>query len=424
MTAALALIALLAVVAALAALRDSFAVRRDLRRLTERIARGDAESVVSIGVDSFGAADELASRIGSLRVNLARALSASEWQQTILRHILNGIGEGVLAIDDERRVVLANRRFTDLFGISSGFSGRPLNEVIRYAAVFEGFDGALTGTESIRRFAVPGAGGERRVEMRAFALPSQSPAAAALFIDVTDLERLEQMRRDFIADFTHEARTPLAALRSAVDTYEVGSEQMSVEEDHQLRRIMLRQTLRLQRLVDDLAELSSIESGDVRLERGSVDLRRLVDDLAEDFADRAAQKRQQITVEGRACALGDALRLQQAFSNLIDNAIKYGAEESTVDIDILPGGDAAVVRITDHGEGIAPEERDRVFRRFYRVDKSRSQDIAGAGLGLAITKHLVQRMGGSITVTSEVGGGSTFEVSLPIDNARRRETAG
>jgi two-component system phosphate regulon sensor histidine kinase PhoR len=347
------------------------------------------------------------------RAELQSKYEAAESQRATFVDIINSLGEGLLAIDRERRVVLANRRFTDLLRAEDA-AGKPLHEVVRIASVFDAFDAALDGSESTERFSTRVGVVERRIELRAFPVPSDDIAAVALFIDVTLLERLEQIRRDFIADFSHEARTPLTAMRSAVDSFELGAEHMTAEEDQQLRRIMSRQLRRLERLVDDLSELSRIESGDLPLERGQIDLRAMISELAEDFADRASEKDLQFAIRGESVrVVADSMRIQQAFSNLIDNAIKYGGTQSTIDIDIHASNDRAVVRITDHGEGVAPEEKERIFRRFYRVDKSRSQDIAGTGLGLAITKHLVLLHRGTIDVESEPGKGATFVVSLP-----------
>lgn len=341
---------------------------------------------------------------------LLRVAANSELEA--LRAILNGVGEGLLAVDVERRVVLANRRFTEMLGSTGESVGKPLREVIRAAAVFHALDAAMAGNDATERFTVPAGAAERRIEIRALPLPSEQIAAVALFIDVTQLERLEQIRRNFISDFTHEVRTPLAGLASAVESYELGHP--SAEDEQHLRRIMTRQLRRLQRLVDDLAELSRIEAGDLTLERRDLDLCALLQELCEEFAERAAQKRLQLRVRGddvHICA--DAVRIQQAFSNLLDNAIKYGGENNAIDIRLEESDGMATVRISDHGEGIAAEEREKIFRRFYRVDKSRSQDVAGTGLGLAITKHLVLLHRGTIDVESEPGRGSTFIVRLP-----------
>ena len=370
----------------------------DVHRLVERLDRADPQALASLDIDSFGDLDGIASRVYRIRSELERRIAAAEWQQTMLQHILNGMGEGVLA----------NRRFIESFALDAGFTGRPLAEVVRHAAIFDGFDRALSGSGSAERLTMR----DRTFEMRAFPLPSRDIAAVALFIDVTRVEELEQMRREFIADFSHEARTPLAALRSAVDTFESGH--VRAEDDEQLRRIMARQIGRLERLVADLAELSQIEAGDLKLARAEVDLRRLVDDVCEDFAAHAAQKRLRFVVSGTGARVdADPMRIQQALANLFDNAIKYGGSSSTIDVEVGEGRDAATIRITDHGEGIPPSERDRIFRRFYRVDKSRSQLVAGTGLGLAIAKQLVLLHRGTIDVESEPGHGATFVVTLP-----------
>lgn len=351
----------------------------------------------------------------TLERDTADRISRLTSEISAVREIFNGVGEGVLALDAKGRVVLANRRFREMFHVEGPIEQRPFGELVRNTAVFEACDAALRGRDAIDRFSVPNGMGDKRVEVRAIPLTSEQIAAVAVFIDVTQLETLEQIRRDFISDFSHEVRTPLAGLSTAVESYDLAGRSMTVDEDQQLRRIMARQLTRLQRLVSDLSELSRIEAGDLTLELQRVDLRALIDDLCEDFADRAAQNRVRFVVSGASVATrADVVRLEQAFSNLIDNALKYGGSDATIDISVTAEDGSAVVRITDHGEGVQYAERERIFNRFYRVDKSRSQDVAGTGLGLAITKHLILLHGGSIEVESEHGAGSTFVVRLPI----------
>jgi signal transduction histidine kinase len=389
--------------------------RVDIRRLSDRLGRPDAEASASLDVDSFGALDEIASRFYRSRTELARQLAAAEFQNALLQQIMNGMGEGVLAIDRQRRVVLANRRFAEMFTLQPGFVGQPLASVLRNESILSGLDEALADrADSASRFAIRSGIEERKIEMRAFPLPSHDLAAVALFIDVTHVERLEELRREFIADFSHEVRTPLAALKSAVETFALDRGVLTEDQQVQLRRIMSRQLARLERLAQDLSELSHIEAGDLSLERTDIDLRRLIEDLCEDFRERASAKKLRFVITGDVAHVhGDAMRLQQAFANLLDNAIKYGGEDASIDIDISSTTDRGIVRITDHGEGIPAEERDRIFRRFYRIDKSRSQEIAGSGLGLAITKHLILQHRGNIEVEGAAGGGAAFVVTLP-----------
>ena len=417
------MIALIIIAVVATAIAIAFALlwtrtRADIARLSDRLGRPDGEASASLDVDSFGALDEIASRFYRSRTELSRQLSAAEFQNALLQQIMNGMGEGVLAIDRQRRVVLANRRFAAMFNLQAGFVGQPLASVLRNESILSGFDDALDRgaerTDSASRFSIRSGIEERKIEMRAFPLPSHDLAAVALFIDVTHVERLEELRREFIADFSHEVRTPLAALKSAVETFEFDQNLLTEEQESQLRRIMSRQLARLERLAQDLSELSHIEAGDLSLEKAEIELRRLVEDLCEDFRDRASQKNLAFVITGNGVRIhGDAMRLQQAFANLLDNAIKYGGEGTSIDIDVSSSHDRGIVRIADHGEGIPPEERDRIFRRFYRIDKSRSQEIAGSGLGLAITKHLILQHRGNIEVEGGMGGGATFVVTLP-----------
>ncbi len=222
------------------------------------------------------------------REELASRLEALERKRAADLQMLDGLGEALLAVDRNRRIAIANRRFAELFGQSESVVGKPLGDVLRVSHVFQAFDRALAGEESIESFSVFSGVVERKIEMRALPLPSDEIAAVALFIDVTAIERLEQIRRNFISDFSHEVRTPLAGLRSAVETFETNAAHLSEEDDHHLRRIMTRQLRRLERLVDDLAELSRIESGDLSLDLRSVNLRKLVDDVCDDFSEQTA----------------------------------------------------------------------------------------------------------------------------------------
>src|SRR5258708_33329594 len=198
--------------------------RYDIRRLSDRLGRPDAEAVASLDVDSFGAVDEIASRFYRSRADLARQLSSAEFQNALLQQIMNGMGEGVLAIDRQRRVVLANRRFAAMFNLQAGFVGQPLAAVLRNESILSGFDDALDRAadpaDSASRFSIRSGIEERKIEMRAFPLPSHDLAAVALFIDVTHVERLQELRREFLAAFSHEGRTPPAALKSPVQTFE------------------------------------------------------------------------------------------------------------------------------------------------------------------------------------------------------------
>ncbi len=388
---------------------------RSLEILTERarsIARGDfTRSMVAEHLaPEF---EELAHALEEWKFALHEEQNSFEQQRDALSQILDGIGEGLVAINRRKRVVLANRRLADLFGIEGTLIGKSFLELIRSQSLLAAFDRALAGEESTDRATMVVKGMPRQIEMRVFPISTTSEiAAVALFIDVTRIEQLERIRRDFIADFSHEVRTPLAGIRSAVETFEAGDLQPS-QEDH-LKKIIARQVSRLEKLVDEVGELKQIEAGEIQLTLEPVRLHHLLEELADDFSESAASRRVRITVsDGEAVALADAQKIQQVFANLIDNALKHGSRGGAIRLEVSEDDDVAVVRIIDFGDGIPLEEQERIFNRLYRIDRSRSQEVRGTGLGLAITRHLVELHGGSIRVASQPGKGATFEVRLP-----------
>jgi two-component system phosphate regulon sensor histidine kinase PhoR len=270
-------------------------------------------------------------------------------------------------------------------------------------------DRALSGEASTDRVTSGGGAAERLIEVRAFPVEaSPEIAAVALFIDVTTIERLQRIRRDFLDDFSHEVRTPLAGLRSASETLEHGG--LTREQEVQLRSVMHRQIGRIERLVTDLSELNRIESGQLVLQRRGVGLHQMLSELCEELSERVGSI--EFRIEGDATAFVDPPRAQQIFSNLLDNACKHGGS-GEVTVEIAAGRAEATVKVSDRGPGIPPAEIERIFHRFYRVDRSRSQP--GTGLGLAIARHLAVAHGGDIRAYNRPDGGATFEVRLPAE---------
>lgn len=371
-----------------------WAIRRasSLNELTERTRRA-----VRITDRTYhGELDDLARAIEELRTALLRQREALHSHRAAMDEIVAALGEGLLAITPEGRVSFANRRVGEMFTVPGSIVGKSVLEVVRKQSVADALTRALHGEASTDRVTFA----DRQIEIRAFpALASPDIAAVALFIDVTRIERLQRVRKDFLDDFSHEVRTPLAGLRSAAETFEHGG--LKPEDEQQLRNVMQRQIARIERLVGDLSELNQIESGELVLQRRKVHLRDLMVELCEDFGGR---------VEGDAVAYIDPARAQQIFTNLLDNARKHGGD-GIVSVELTTEGGEAVARVSDQGPGIPDHELERIFHRFYRVDRSRSQP--GTGLGLAIAKHLAAAQGGSIRAYNRAEGGATFEVRLP-----------
>jgi signal transduction histidine kinase len=314
-----------------------------------------------------------------------------------------------MAVNARRRVVFANSRVAEMFGSATPLAGRSVLEVVRKQAVVEAIEGALNGRATVGRVVASHGAEPRPIEIRAVPVTSSSEiAAVALFIDVSDLERLQRIRRNFLDDFSHEVRTPLAGLRSAAETLSAGG--LTAEHEAAMRQVMSRQIHRIERLVRDISELNRIEAGELVLERRPIDLRDIAVDLRDEFLER--QSGAQIIVRGdRAPATADPVRVHQIVANLLDNALKHGGSEVIIETGLA--GSEAFVRVLDDGPGIPPGEIDRIFNRFYRVDRSRSQEVPGLGLGLAIVKHLAVLHAGSIRAQNREEGGALFELRLP-----------
>jgi two-component system, OmpR family, phosphate regulon sensor histidine kinase PhoR len=378
---------------------------RDLDELTElarRVTEGELSARITYRA-YHAELDDLARAVDEMRSMIIRQQQAHDEHRAAMQEIVASLGEGIVAVNPRGRVVVANARVAEMFGGEGTLIGKSILEVVRRHSVSEAIDKALRGEPSHDRVVAGSEDAQRQIEVRVFpVVASPEIAAVALFIDVTTIERLQRVRKEFLDDFSHEVRTPLTGLRSAAETLEQGGH--DARDEQQLRHVLSRQIARIERLVDDLSELNRIETGEIVLERRRVSLRDLLAEVSQDFPG--------VEVRGEdVVARIDAARVQQVFSNIADNARKHG--RGPVIIDLAREDGDAVVRVSDEGPGIPAPELSRIFNRFYRVDRSRSQP--GTGLGLAIAKHLVAAHGGSIRACNRPEGGVTFEVRLPVD---------
>lgn len=390
-----------------------WSVRRagDLDTLTDRARAAVSQARETVIADRpyHQELDDLARAIEELRAQIIRQRESHEEHRAAMAEIVSSLGEGLLAVSPQGRVVFANSRFAEMFATDGELVGRSILEVVRKQTVVSALDHALRGEPAADRVLVGAPDREKQIEVRAVPVASAEIAAVALFIDITQIERLQRVRKEFLDDFSHEVRTPLAGLKSASETLEHGG--LTRDQEVQLRNVMQRQIGRIERLVNDLSELNRIETGELELDKRPVSLREVLDDLCEDLEGRTSAVHFVVTGED-AIANIDPSRAQQIFSNLLDNACKHGGGKGEVSVEIAQEQGEAVVRVSDRGPGIPPHELDRIFHRFYRVDRSRSQP--GTGLGLAIAKHLVVAHGGIIRAFNRAEGGATFEVRLPL----------
>ena len=345
-------------------------------------------------------------------------LNSSHFSARFLDSALKEMREGLLVIDADMRVVASNRAARNLFSdLNDVIDSRRLTELTRNPAIYDAFLDAVRGKERTG-VKVETYGQERRVfDLRVVPLRSTnghgSGGAVGVFFDVTRLERLEIIRQEFLSNVSHELRTPLTSIRALAETLENGA-----IEDHQNNRrflsIIQKNADRMHRLIDDILELSAIEAGNVKVKPEIIQLHPLVEDVIASLSASAVARKITVDdlVDRKAEVFADPHRLLQMLTNLVDNAIKFNREGGTVTIR-HESDRADRIRVEDSGEGIPAHHLDRLFERFYRVDRARSRELGGTGLGLAIVKHLARAHGGEVIVESRFGEGSQFTIELP-----------
>ena len=404
----LAASALLFLIGAVAAARLSRPVD-ELTGAAAAIAAGDYERPLP-AIDS-----EPLRRLGRalqrMKDSLVAALARAESERRLSAMVFERLPDGLVIVDDRLHVLESNERFRadDRRPLPGGKSAlRPPAASVSLRALREDL-------AHRRNVAPDGAPPDDVVwEVLVFPLPAGSRAAAVgVLRDITRLERTETMRRTFVADVSHELRTPISSIAAAAET--LGDGGADGAETQELVGVIRRQSERMRELIDDLTDLAQIESGAITLGKENVVLSSLLREVAQDLAAGAREKQVEIVVSGDEAAAvpGDRRRLAQVARNLLDNAVKFSPEGGRVELRAFAEPGRAGFSVADDGPGIPKAERDRIFQRFYQIDRSRSKTRPGSGLGLSIVKHLVHLHGGSIEVEGNVGAGSLFVVRLP-----------
>jgi two-component system, OmpR family, phosphate regulon sensor histidine kinase PhoR len=335
-------------------------------------------------------------------------------QQQVL---FNSMLEGLLLLDRHRRIYLANRNFKNLFGLKTELRGKTIMEALRLHELAELVERVENeGQVFDHELKLPELSG-RWLRVNAAVISNSAGEREGIilvFHDLTRLKQLERTREDFVANVSHELRTPLSLIKGYVETLLDGARNDPAIAERFLK-IIERNAERLDLLIQDLLTISALESGRMKLDLQPVNLHPLVEKIFSDLHSRAKNKNVKL-INGlpELAATADANRLEQILANLIDNAIKYGRAEGSVTVGGKKLDDGKLeIFVADDGPGIPPEALERVFERFYRVDKARSRDQGGTGLGLSIVKHIAQAHGGEVWARSELGKGATFFFTLP-----------
>jgi two-component system phosphate regulon sensor histidine kinase PhoR len=334
----------------------------------------------------------------------------------ILQKILKTMRESIIVVGEDTRIIASNAAAYNSFGRKNGaLETKRLSEVIRDLNLHEAFRKALEENAfSDVQLEIIGVE-NRKYDVRVAPIEiDEQQGAIGIFYDTTQIEQLEKVRQEFFSNISHELRTPLTSILAFVETLEDGAIE---DEENNLRflNVIRRNAERMHHLIDDILELSSIESGKITMEPKKLNLSKLVDEVLINLSNKAAERQIKMLNEvGKdVFVLADTVRLEQMLTNLIDNAVKFNSEKGEVRVSHQPTETGDIISVADTGEGISNEHLKRIFERFYRTDRARSREIGGTGLGLAIVKHLARLHGGEIFVNSIPGKGSTFSIELP-----------
>uniref|UniRef100_A0A7C2K019 histidine kinase n=1 Tax=Schlesneria paludicola TaxID=360056 RepID=A0A7C2K019_9PLAN len=412
--------AALTVAACIIVVRHIIGPLEALTRAAQQIAGG--ESPADVPVHSHNEIGRLAAAFNSMGQQLSSRIHdlqeqrrQSEQNHARLETVLGAMLEGVLAIDVDQRLLFANNAALRLLDLKpTGMIGRPIWEGVRQAAVQELVRQAFAGENPPRlEFDLPRT--HSTVAATVSRLPGDpSPGIVLVLHDVTELRRLENLRREFVQNVSHELKTPLSSISAYADTLLEGA----LEDEGCNRQFVERiaeQADRLHTLILDLLALARLEGDEHAFDVEPTDVTRIVTASLDAHAGVAQAKQLTLTADGPGepvFGLADDEGLRTILDNLLDNAINYTPEGGQITVRWRQDGSAVHIAVTDTGVGIAREHQARIFQRFYRIDKARSRELGGTGLGLAIVKHLCQVFGGSISVHSALGQGSTFTVEL------------
>jgi two-component system, OmpR family, phosphate regulon sensor histidine kinase PhoR len=383
-----------------------------IAEVARRYASGDmTRPTRGYGDDELG---EVARALDGAIQELGRRVNELAHDRRHLRAILAGMVEGVIVIDAQGRLVMANGAARAMLKLDDSATGRRYQEWMRQPELFAELAMALRGEAPAGVEFVLARDPSRTCVARA--APAGAPEGGAVLVlhDISDLRRADRVRRDFVANVSHELRTPLTAIRGYVEA--LIDDPPPAEESRRFLEIIARHTDRMERLVKDLLRLARLDAGQETTEMVDCDLNAIVQAVAHELVSLIATRR---TTVGVAIAsdvrtiTSDPAKLHDVLRNLLENAVNYSPEDGAIRVEAERSGTGVAIIVLDAGPGIPAADLTRVFERFYRVDKSRSRAPGGTGIGLAIVKHLVELLGGTVTAGNRPEGGAAFTVRLP-----------
>jgi two-component system phosphate regulon sensor histidine kinase PhoR len=392
-----------------------------LREFSRRVAEGDFRPLVADGTGDI--LEVLGHSLNQTASRLDRTIHTLTEERNLSSAILGSMVEGVAVVNGAERLVFANPGFAEILGLDiPPVSGSSLLEVVRQTELIEAVRRVLGGEPRVESEI---ATGTLRQHFFAATVASvragETSGAVVVLHDITELRKLERIRRDFVANVSHEFRTPLTAIQGFAETLLAGAIDDPANR-HRFLGIILEHARRLARLTEDLLKLSQMDADRLELELRRASVSQLIESCYETARHRAAEKELSLSLDlpvRLPDVLADPRRLQEVLQNLLDNAIQYTLPGGKIALSGEAGNEEVIFTVSDTGIGIPRVDQPRIFERFYRVDAARSREAGGTGLGLAIAKHLVEVHNGRLWVESEVGVGSHFHFSVPVFDPER-----
>lgn len=396
-----------------------------LKDFSRRVAGGDFRPLP--GEDANDELSDLAAALNATAAQLDANIHTLTGERNRSGAILRSMTEGVAVIDTRERVLFCNQAFADILNLdATRCVGHPLLELVRQINLLDLVRRALRGSDNLRGDLVVGTVSPRSFAMTAAAILAPAAAhnepqgAVVVLHDITELRRLERVRQDFVANVSHEFKTPLTAIQGFAETL-LGGALEDQKNNRRFLEIIRDHAIRLSRLTDDLLKLARIEAGKLEVEFQPVSLAELIEGCAATTLLKASRREITLDIEyppELPFVRGDAGLLREVLQNLLDNAVQYTPPGGRVAVSVAVNGAAqpneVVVTVADTGIGIPLADQERIFERFYRVDAARSREVGGTGLGLSIAKHIVEAHSGRLWVESTVGQGSRFHFSVPV----------
>lgn len=382
---------------------------KKLEFITSRIAAGELDRRVNINSkDEIG---QLSNTFNNMADKLQYTINDSIEKQNKLEAILKSMDNGVIAVDKDFKIIMINPYAKEIFSIEQDIIGENLLDKIKSYELKEIFK--EDNIEDYREVKILSPKEKNlRVKTTDIKIGKQLIGTVAVVQDVTEIKKLENIRSQFVANVTHELKTPLTSIRGFAETLKYVEDR---ETKDKFLNIINDESDRLTRLINDILALSHIEnSNSMKLE--NISINEMLEDIVYLMENSAKDKNIELFIVGDKMQpiKGDRDRFKQMMINLVDNGIKYTEEGGKVYIGAKKEDNNCIVWVEDTGVGISKEHVERLFERFYRVDKARSRSQGGTGLGLAIVKHIVLGFGGTINIESEEGKGSKFIIRIPI----------